>query len=57
MTFEKSMKRLEEITEKLEQRELPLEEAIALYQEGLELLKSCNQKLAEAEELLESTEK
>lgn len=57
MTFEKSMQRLEEITEKLEHRDLPLEEAIAFYQEGLELLKSCNQKLVEAEELLESTEK
>ncbi|MCD8336431.1 MAG: exodeoxyribonuclease VII small subunit [Lachnospiraceae bacterium] len=29
----------------MEDRELPLEEAFSLYQQGLELMKSCNEKI------------
>ena len=31
--------------EKLEDRELPLEESFQLYQKGMELLKACNEKI------------
>ncbi len=55
MNFEEKMKRLDEITEKLEQKGLPLEEAVALYQEGLVLLKECNQKLEDAASLMENS--
>ena len=55
MKFEEKMKRLDEITEQLEQKGLPLEEAVALYQEGLLLLKECNQKLEDAAALLEDS--
>ncbi len=48
-TFEESIKRLEEIVEKLEQEEVPLEEAVALYKEGLGLSGTCKEKLAAVE--------
>ena len=37
MAFESHMKELRELTQKLEQGNLPLEEAIALYTKGMEL--------------------
>ena len=43
------MTRLEEIVERLEQEEAPLEEAVALYREGLSLSAVCREKLAAAE--------
>ena len=48
-SFEKAMTRLEEIVEQLEQEEAPLEEAVALYKEGLTLCAVCREKLAAAE--------
>lgn len=47
--FEESIKRLEEIIKKLEGGNLPLEESIALYNEGAALSESCKKALAEAE--------
>lgn len=48
-TFEGSLKRLEQIVNKLEQGEVPIEESIALYEEGLALSKTCIEKLTQAE--------
>jgi exodeoxyribonuclease VII small subunit len=48
-TFEAALKRLEEIVELLEQPETPLEKAIDLYEEGLELSRFCASKLKGAE--------
>ena len=48
--YESAMERLEEITEQLESGEPKLEEAIALYSEGLEIAKFCNARLSEADE-------
>ena len=48
-SFEEAMTRLEEIVERLEQEEAPLEEAVALYREGLSLSAVCREKLAAAE--------
>ncbi len=47
--FESAMNRLQELTTTLESGEAKLEEAIELYTEGLEIVKFCDQKLAEAE--------
>lgn len=44
-TYEEAIKRLEEIVNLLEKNEVPLEESIALFQEGIELSQYCNQKL------------
>lgn len=46
--YEKSIKRLEEITVKLEKGELSLEEMIKLYTEGTEIAGQCSKALDEA---------
>ena len=48
MTIEDSLKKLEEITGKLEQSELPLDDAIALFEEGLALASSIKDGLDKA---------
>jgi len=50
-SFEKSYTRIEEIVNELESgiEEKSLEEIIEYYQEGLKLLKTCREKLEEAE--------
>jgi exodeoxyribonuclease VII small subunit len=48
-SFEKDLKRLEEISSLLEDSEVGLDDAIALYEEGIRLSKSCIQKLKDAE--------
>ncbi len=49
MTFEQSYDELEETVQKLEAGNLPLEQAIALYQRGMALSKRCNSQLDQAE--------
>ncbi|OUM85542.1 MAG: exodeoxyribonuclease VII small subunit [Caldibacillus debilis] len=46
------MEKLERIVESLEEGDVPLEEAIAKYKEGMDLAKICHQKLKNAEEQL-----
>ena len=48
-TFESALARLEEIIARLENSEVPLDEAIALVQEGDELSRYCERQLREAE--------
>lgn len=48
-TFEQSMKQLEQIVTELEAGELPLEQAIKKFEEGMELSRFCSQKLEETE--------
>ncbi|MBI5522668.1 MAG: exodeoxyribonuclease VII small subunit [Desulfarculus sp.] len=48
-SFEQSLKRLEEIVDKLEDQELELEEAIALFEEGVKLAEACGARLDAAE--------
>lgn len=43
--FEKAMQRLNEIAQYLEDDKLPLDEAIKLFEEGLELSKKCQAQL------------
>ncbi|MCD7839961.1 MAG: exodeoxyribonuclease VII small subunit [Erysipelotrichaceae bacterium] len=45
MNYEKAIKRLEEIVEKLENNEIPLEDSISLFQEGIQLSQYCDNKL------------
>ncbi len=49
MSFEQSIKRLEQIAKLLENGETPIEEALKLFEEGAALLKSCNATLESAE--------
>jgi len=48
-TFEEAVKRLEEIVGELEKGEVPLEETLALFEEGVKLSRFCRKKLNEAE--------
>lgn len=45
MKFKQSMERLEEIVTMLERNEIELEDAIALFEEGLHLVQSCDAQL------------
>jgi exodeoxyribonuclease VII small subunit len=49
MDFEKRLTRLEEIVEKMEGGEIPLEESLKLFEEGVKLTKDCHKQLSEAE--------
>lgn len=49
-SFEEAMLALEEIVEKLEEGDVPLEKAITYYQEGMNLSKVCNDKLKNVSE-------
>lgn len=48
-TLESQLKRLEEIVESLEQGELTLDDAIKMYEEGIQISKSCMEKLSKTE--------
>ena len=50
MTFEEGMARLGQVVERLKQGDTPLEEAMALFEEGTGLLRRCNQYLNQAEQ-------
>ncbi len=52
-TFEKSLARLESIVSRLEGDELPLEESLTLFEEGVGLVKRCSHRLEEAERRVE----
>jgi exodeoxyribonuclease VII small subunit len=52
-SFEAALKQLEEIVQKLEKGELPLEESLKLYEEGIRLSRFCHAKLEEAEGRIE----
>ena len=45
LPFKQSMSRLEEIIAALEKNEIELEDAIALFEEGLQLVNSCDSQL------------
>lgn len=44
-TIEESLKELDGIVEKLESRDISLEESFTMYQKGMELLKQCSKKI------------
>ena len=50
LNFEQAMKRLEDIVTALERGEVPLEEALALFEEGSKLLRQCTGMLDKAEQ-------
>ena len=49
-TFEQAVTRLDEIVKKLEKGDAPLEEALAYFAEGTELVKYCTKVLDQAEQ-------
>lgn len=51
--FESALARLEKIVEELESGELPLEQSLKLFEEGIKLARLCNARLDEAERKVE----
>ena len=49
LSFEQALKRLETITESLQKGGMPLEDMIALFEEGASIAKICHEKLDKAE--------
>ena len=49
LSFEKALERLECIVEMLENGENPLEKSLELFEEGVSLVKLCNEKLEKVE--------
>lgn len=50
ITFEEAMARLEEIVKYLESGNAPLDKSLEVFEEGVALVKLCNQKLDSAEQ-------
>lgn len=49
MKFEQSIQKLEEIVSQLERTDLSLDEAVACYEKGMRLAKTCTQELEKAQ--------
>jgi exodeoxyribonuclease VII small subunit len=53
-TFESAMERIEEIAAKMEAGELPLDQLVVMYEEGLKLVRFCSERLEDAEKRLQT---
>ena len=49
LNLEESLKKLEEISKSLESPDLPLDEAMKNFEDGLEIIKKCNKILNQTE--------
>lgn len=52
-TFESSLAQLEQIVEQLENGDLPLEESLKLFEDGVRLSRECRERLSDAERRIE----
>ena len=52
-TFETSLSELEAIVAKLESGEMPLEQSLELFEQGIKLSRECRDRLAKAERRIE----
>jgi exodeoxyribonuclease VII small subunit len=50
LTFEQAFRQLEEVVQKLEAGDLPLEESLALFERGMLMARLCEGKLEQAEQ-------
>ncbi|MGE5807905.1 MAG: exodeoxyribonuclease VII small subunit [Nitrospirota bacterium] len=51
--FEAALARLEEIVSELEKGDVPLDQSLKLFEEGIKLSRICNKRLEEAERKVE----
>lgn len=49
LTLDKAMEDLDELIEKINSNEIPLEEAVKLYKKGIELSEYCNNYISDIE--------
>ena len=54
LTFEEAYSKLEKIAEKLSSNDIPLEDAIKLYEEGINLSNYCAKALESAKQKIET---
>lgn len=52
LTFEQSLQQLEQIVSQLERGDVPLEEALSAFKQGMVLSKQCKEQLENAEKTL-----
>lgn len=52
--FEKAFQQLEKIVQRLESENLPLDESLQLFEEGVRLSRFCHQRLEEVEKKIET---
>jgi exodeoxyribonuclease VII small subunit len=57
IAFEDALSKLEGIVESMETDELPLEQLLAKYEDGVRLAKVCQEKLSDAELKIQQLEK
>ncbi|RMD68252.1 MAG: exodeoxyribonuclease VII small subunit [Gammaproteobacteria bacterium] len=50
LDFEKALGELEALVERMERGDMPLEEALKSFEEGIRLTRTCQKALAEAEQ-------
>ena len=53
LSIELSLERLELIVSKMESGEIPLEKSLVLFEEGMNLIRECQDDLKEAEQRIE----
>ena len=53
LSFEAAMERLEKIVEEMESGKMLLEDLLVRYEEGMKLVKVCQERLAKAEQKIE----
>ena len=53
-TFETALARVEKIAAQMESGDLPLEQLVVVYEEGLRLIRFCSERLEEAEKRLQT---
>jgi exodeoxyribonuclease VII small subunit len=53
LSFEKSLAELEQIVQRLERGDVPLEESVAIYERGEQLKRRCEELLRQAEARVE----
>ncbi|MFC1501510.1 exodeoxyribonuclease VII small subunit [Elusimicrobiota bacterium] len=53
INFENSIKRLEEIVDKMEREDMELDKSLKLFEEGVGLVRACSSKLEEAKKKIE----
>ncbi len=51
--FEQSLKQLETLVEQLEQGQLPLQESIKLFREGVDAARQCHSYLSDAQQVID----
>ena len=57
LQFEQALQKLEAIVEKLEAGNAPLHDALSCYEEGIELIRLCNEKLDTAQQRIDAVRK